>query len=187
MSSDPAPRWEPLDDHLLKEIYDSDQAMYPAPELSYARLKSWAAACPELCLALRSEPSTTSEADETVQGLIIVLPLRQPSWDRLRLAEISEHDVDAASMFPPSVVDDSVAEGGDEEKAAVGLHVFHIERFPGFVEVWKESKFTALALEEIRCRVADLFKAWHVVGYSGEKPQPQMFLLLEFFPFASRV
>lgn len=151
--------------------------MYPAPQLTYARLKSWTVACPELCLSLRTDPSALdTTAEETVHGIVIVLPLRHPFWDRLRLCDISEHDVDAASMFPAHV--DSLA--GGEEKVEVGLHVFHIERFPGFAKVWKHSKFAVLALEEIRSRVAGSFKTWDVVGYSGEKPHPPTLTTLTF-------
>lgn len=171
MSSELALRWETLDESLLKDIYDSDQAMYPAPDLTFACLKSWTDACPELCLSLRSKPtdSDTVAANETVHGTIIVLPLRQPFWDGLRLADISEHDIDAASMFPSSDVD-SVA--GGAEKVKVGLHVFHIERFPGFTQTSKHVKFAPLALEEIRSRISESFKPWNVVGYSGEKARP---------------
>lgn len=157
-------RWETLDNALLRDIYDSDQAMYPAPALSYDRLKSWVDACPELCLCLRSGDAGPG-TDKTVHGSILVLPLRQPFWDRLRQAGISEHDVDAASMFPPGA-------GGGGGTVAVGLHVFHVERSPSFAEVWKQARFTVLTLEEVRGRVARLFASWDVVGYSGKELRP---------------
>lgn len=172
MANQPALRWEALDERLLKDIYDSDQAIYPAPELTYSRLRSWVDAYPELCLSLRSGPSawganTLSDdtTNTTVHASIIVLPLQQPFWDMLRRADISEHDVDSESMFPP--LEDSGVHAR-EEKFEVGLHVFHIERSPSFATVWKGAKFTVLALEEIRRRVPRIFKSWDVVGYTGE-------------------
>lgn len=173
MASNPDFLWQTIEDHSLKDVYDSDQAIYPCPQLSYDRLKSWVDACPELCLCLRRgglEPNAYLKCSEndTIYGLIIVLPLRQPFWDRLRHANIEEHDVDAMEMFPPLSSGSGLHAHGEGGRTKVGLHVFHIERSPSFSAVCKDTGFTALALEEIRGRVAGTFKSWDVVGYSGE-------------------
>lgn len=173
MASKPGYRWQNIEERLLRGIYDSDQAIYPAPQLTYDRLKSWVDACPALCLCLhRDESESTSQldssgSDDAIIGLIIVLPLRQSYWDKLRHANIEEHDVDAKEMFAPPL-NTEIPIYGAGSRINVGLHVFHIERFTSSAPTWKNASFTALALEEIRGRVAATFQAWEVVGYSGE-------------------
>lgn len=157
----PSPRWEPIDDRLLEEIYTADQAIYPAPLLTYKRLRSWAAACPDLCMRLR-RPGATSE------GVVIVLPVTGNHWERLISGELREHDVDPSEMFPPS------AAGGDGTHGhlgavKVGLHVFHVERYPppAGQGARETPRFTPAALEEVRSRAGERFPSWEVVGYSG--------------------
>ena len=189
------PRWEVIDESLLRYTYDADQAIYPAPRLTYDRLRSWVDSCPEVCVVLRrrglgarddSQPqvSSSSAVSPSVFGTIIVLPLLSEFWARLVAEEqtetvtkpggasLQEHDIDPRKMFPPS----DCALG--DEKAEVGLHVFHIERFPGF-KMWEGRRlgFTQLALEEIRGRVDSRFPSWTVMGYSGMYWRQQHHLL----------
>lgn len=173
-------RWEPLDETLLREVWASDQAMYPAPELTYGRLKNLIDACPELSICLRrygqeqpeaartSSAITASAPESSVYGLIIVWPLPSGShWHQLLRHEIEEHDVKAV-MFPPPAPNN--ATDGTTATIPIGLHVFHIERFPGFQPVSKDTGFTRVALQEIHRRVEELekFKSWEIVGYSGK-------------------
>lgn len=186
-ASSPWAHWEPIDESFLEYTYKSDQAMYPAPLLTYSRLESWIEACPELCVVLRrghgkGQPQASSAAAaESVLGSIIVVPLLGEYWARLtgegkslrsgtppdEATLMREHDVDPEVMFPPR----TGAPGG--EKPEVGLHVFHIERLPVSTsggeedEKWRRVGFTRLALEEIRGRVAARFPHWSVMGYSG--------------------
>ncbi|KAJ4423063.1 hypothetical protein N0V82_002330 [Gnomoniopsis sp. IMI 355080] len=165
--------WETVNEGHLRDVYDSDQAMYPAPQLTYSRLKRWVNTCPEICLCLQRgnlEPKThpTIAQNDVIYGLIIVLPLRQPYWDRLRRGDIEEHDVDALEMFPAKLESESTAHPWEGSKTKVGLHVFHIERFPEFASISKDTSFTPLALDEVRGRVMKTFQSWEVVGYSGE-------------------
>ncbi|ROW14505.1 hypothetical protein VPNG_03174 [Cytospora leucostoma] len=151
--------WEVIDDFLLKYTFDSDQAIYPAPSLTYDRLRSWVESYPELCIVLRrgdgqddSQPqvSAASAVSESVLGAVIVVPLLGKYWVQL-IAEdplLQEHDVDPGEMFPPR------ADTEGSEQVEVGLHVFHIERFPGFTtDDGRGHGFTQLALEEIGGRV----------------------------------
>lgn len=148
------------DDRVLRDVYASDQAMYPAA-LPYERLQSWVAACPGLSVCFRDTSSSTtgsststsssssSDGDRATRnswkayGLVIVLPLRRAHWERLLDGRLKEADVDAADMFadwgPESDPDDGVGHGpngggGDagapREEIEVGLHVYHIERNP---------------------------------------------------------
>lgn len=194
-ASSPSTHWEAIDESLLEYTYNSDQTMYPTPLLTYGRLESWIEACPELCIVLRrghgeGQPQASSAAAaaaESVLGSIIVVPLLEVYWARLtgegksprsgtspdEETLMREHDVDPEVMFPPR----TGAPGG--EKAEVGLHVFHIERFPGFTsggeedEKWRRVGFTRLALEEIRGRVAARFPHWSVMGYSALTVTPE--------------
>ncbi|KUI68988.1 hypothetical protein VM1G_03974 [Cytospora mali] len=176
------PHWEVIDESLLEFTYDADQAIYPAPSLTYDRLKSWAESCPELCIVLRRghddgqpQVSSASAVSESVLGSIIVLPLLRRYWVQLTAEMrsegplLQEHDVDPMEMFPPR----TGALGS--EKAEVGLHVFHIERFAGFMtgEEVKRIGFTQLALEEIRGRVEVKFPYWRVMGYSALTVTPE--------------
>lgn len=173
MTDFPDSHWQTVGDGLLKDTYDSDQAMYPAPELSYDRLKSWVDACPELCLCLQEGQTESNNnqhyksANEGVYGLIILLPLLQSYWERLVNGDIEEHDVDASEMFPPSP-DTQIQVHGSSKKVQVGLHIFHIERYHSFSSTRYGANFTTLALEEVRSRALQTFESWEVVGYSGE-------------------
>ncbi|KAK7749043.1 hypothetical protein SLS53_001069 [Cytospora paraplurivora] len=164
--------WEVIDDFLLRYTYDSDQAIYPAPSLTYDRLRSWVESYPELCIVLRrgdgpndSQPqvSAASTVSESVLGAVIVVPLLSKYWDQL-IAEdplLQEHDVDPGEMFPPR------ADTAGSEQVEVGLHVFHIERFPGFTTAdGRGHGFTQLALEEIGGRVGAMCPSWSTIGYS---------------------
>lgn len=162
----PPLQWEPIDDRLLEEIHNADQAIYPAPLLTYERLRSWAVACPELCIYLRRH-----DPEPAAQGVVIVLPVREKYWGRLVAGELKEHDVDPSEMFPPGAADDgSDGSHGQPEKVEVGLHVFHVERYcPSSAEGGgtRTPPFTPAALEEVRSRVGERLPSWEVVGYSG--------------------
>lgn len=169
------PRWEPIDDKLLHEVWASDQAMYPAPELTYARLKSLSDACPELSICLRDtqQAGEAATTESLVHGLIIVWPLLADTyWTQLLDQTIKEHDV-KPTMFPPVCLEDA------HHKTPVGLHIFHIERFPTFNKARSGAGFTRLALQEVRQHVARLerTKSWNVVGYSGEQSDSQLHMM----------
>lgn len=160
----PPPLWEPIDDRLLEEIYTADQAIYPAPLLTYQRLRSWASTCPDLCICLRGHgPESAAE------GVVIVLPVREEYWGRLVAGELREHDVDPSHMFPPAATAADSETHGHLEVVRVGLHVFHVERYsPSSAgDGGKASPFTPAALEEVRSRVVKRLPSWEVVGYSG--------------------
>ncbi|KAK6066649.1 hypothetical protein SCUP515_10593 [Seiridium cupressi] len=149
------PTWTvgPITKAVLADIFSSDQAMYPAP-LTYARLQSWADACPDLSQCFyQSDPAVLGEenASGLVAGAIIALPLREKAWRDLLVGAVRETDVDASTMFAP---DDGVAH-------AVGLHVFHVERFGDHVR-----GFTNTSLTYVR-KIAEA-KGWNVLGCSGE-------------------
>lgn len=162
--SPPPTHWEPIDDRLLEEIYTADQAIYPAPLLTYQRLRSWVADCPELCICLRGH-----DPEPAAQGVVIVLPVRDEYWGRLVAGELKEHDVNPSDMFPPgAAADGSAGAHGHPEKAKVGLHVFHVERYSSTArDGGRAPPFTPAALEEVRSRVGERFPSWEVVGYSG--------------------
>lgn len=160
----PPPRWEPIDDRLLSAIYTADQAIYPAPLLTYQRLSSWAAACPDLCVCLRRQGTGH---DHAAQGVVIVLPVTGEHWGRLVAGELREHDVDPSDMFPLAA---AAADGAHDnlELVKVGLHVFHVERYSQSAgDARGAPPFTLAALEEVRSRVGERFPSWEVVGYSG--------------------
>lgn len=162
----PPPKWDPIDDSLLEEIYNADQAIYPAPLLTYQRMRSWAVTCPDLCVCLHQHNGPDLNHDQAVDGVVIVLPVVEESWGRLVAGELREHDVDPGRMFPPAGAPG--AANGHSEVAKVGLHVFHIERYsPSAGGRGRTPLFTQTALEEVRSRVDKKFPSWKVVGYSG--------------------
>lgn len=169
-TADPPPlRWDPIDDSALEEIYVADQAIYPAPLLTYERMRSWATSCPDLSICLRRHDPGH---DPAAQGLIIVLPVVEESWGRLVAGELKEHDVDPGRMFPSAGAARAGAIGaakGHPQVVKVGLHVFHIERdSPSASGDGRTPGFTLTALEEVRSRVGERrFPSWEVVGYSG--------------------
>lgn len=169
------PRWEVMPASLLQDIHASDQAMYPAPELTLDVLKAWLAGCPELSICfrygneeLRHSRKVLALSSPSLHGSIIVLPLREASWKRLLKNEIKEHDVDAG-MFPP-LRPGTGAAGKDAggEVVEVGLHVFHIEKSQGFRDIWRRTSFTVMALEEVRRRVSANYPWWRIIGSSGQ-------------------
>lgn len=162
-SDQPSPQWDNIDDSLLEEIYNADQAIYPAPLLTYERMRSWATTCPDLSISLRRHDSGQEPA---VQGLVIVLPVLEEYWGRLVAGELREHDIDPSVMFPSAGA--TGAADDQPEVVRVGLHVFHIERYsPSAGGGGRTPPFTLTALEEIRSRVGGTFPSWEVVGYSG--------------------
>lgn len=148
------PYWHPVDESLLEGIYNADQAIYPAPLLTYERMRSWVTSCPDLSICLRKH--------DAAEGLIIVLPVVGEHWARLAAGELREHDVDPNRMFPSAGAAGGVDSRVDMVK--VGLHVFHIERYP---TGGRKPGFTPKALEEIRTRVGQRFPRWEIMGYSG--------------------
>ncbi|GAB1313397.1 hypothetical protein MFIFM68171_03607 [Madurella fahalii] len=163
------------DGKTLRDVYASDQAMYPVP-LPYERLQSWVAACPELSICFRD--TTACDATWTACGLIIVLPLRRIYWEKLLDGRLKEVDVDAGSMFPDWHSRDG--SGGELEEVEVGLHVYHVER--GSTEGWEPSRatpegpgsrrkgFAEFALEEVVRRVKN--SRWRIVGMSALTATP---------------
>jgi hypothetical protein len=144
---------ETIQDEVLREIYASDQDIYPAP-LTYDRLKSWAAACPELSISFRVTP-TDDDVDTTssLVGVVIVLPLIRKYWEELRAGKLKEVNIEPATMFAKAPAVD------------VGLHVFHVERFDAFGPLGKLRHFAEFAMENAR----DIARKneWRVLGYSG--------------------
>lgn len=137
----------PIDDDLLRRIYDNDQALYPAP-LPFERLRSWRDACPELSILCQ-----TGDPGQSIDvGAIIVMPLLQPFWEDLLVGRQKETDLEA-SMFASAR-----AEGLE-----VGLHVFHVERFEGNEAI---RGLTKLALDLVQEIVKTM--PWKVLGYSGK-------------------
>lgn len=170
--------------------------------------------------------ATEASADQ-VHGLIIAWPLLAgpgpgPTtssgyyWQQLLDHTIQEHDVTPA-MFPQPETPGTrctttTTAGGDDDddllkttptpqpQQQVGLHVFHIERFPAAAAAAAASfpncrspsstvarttgapaSFTRLALDEVRRRVAEDHPYCEVVGYSGKHsksnpPPPSPFL-----------
>lgn len=159
------PHWETISEGLLEEIYTADQAIYPAPLLTYQRLRSWAAACPDLCICLHRQ-----DPESAAKGVIIVLPVREEFWELLITGGLREHEVNPSEMFPADAADAATGGAhGHREKVKVGLHVFHVERYspsPAGAGGWA-APFTPAALEEVRTRVGERFPSWEIMGYSG--------------------
>lgn len=178
----PEPEWSPMPHSLLEHIYASDQAIYPAPDLTFTRLHSWATACPELFLCLgrhddvgthQHTTTTDLETAASFDGVIIVLPLLKDAWEALLAGQIHEHDIDPVSMFATAATA-AAGKGKSEDSLVVGLHVFHVERLAGRAR----NGFTAMALDEVR-RVVESCSAgrWEVAGYSGESSSFFFFFL----------
>jgi hypothetical protein len=151
---------------MLRNIFNSDQSMYPAP-LAYERLKSWVAACPELSILYKTSTSGsaddegTSAPDESflVAGVIVVLPIKTRHWHDLLEGRLKETDIDPHSMFANT----------DAAESDVGLHIFHVEKF----DAWNSSvgkfdgwqPFAEFSLADV-VEVAET-KGWQILGYSG--------------------
>lgn len=142
----PCIRATPISNQVLREIFESDQDMYPAP-LTYERLKSWVDGCPELCICFRPAPEEVSNPRPI--GAIIVLPLLRRHWEDVLVGKLKETDIESG-MF---------AGRGKED---VGLHVFHVERFGAEA---RGTRFTEMALGTIGSITAK--KDWNILGYSG--------------------
>ncbi|KAK0741803.1 hypothetical protein B0T21DRAFT_120017 [Apiosordaria backusii] len=180
METPPTPH--PISDEVLRAVYASDQEMYPAG-LSYDRLCSWVAACPEMSICW-SSPKTG------VLGVVIVLPMLREYWEDLLVGKLKEPGVDAELMFPhdnkkKQLESQSVVAGArqigngrvsngrsggmqeeKEERQEVGLHVYHIERLAVEPPTAKQKRFSEIAIEEVTRRAAEK-KGWKVVGLSA--------------------
>lgn len=145
----------PLSETVLRAVYASDQDMYPVT-LSFSRVQSWVAACPELSISFVLEDNSPRErsrnGDSSVKGLeglsglegmagvVIVLPLKKKYWEDVLRGRVKEMDIDAGSMFPSGRDKYHDLRGGDyglniregndgSGVEEVGLHVYHVERF----------------------------------------------------------
>jgi len=151
-----------ISEQVLKEIYASDQDIYPAP-LTFTRLKSWVDAGPDLSICFQA----TQDGNPVPIGAVIVLPLAKGPWNDLLVGKLKETDIDEATMF------------AREGEADVGLHIFHIERFDTFSQFGRLRNFAEFALEDTRDIVKG--KGWKVLGYSGTvalvSPQAHVSLL----------
>ncbi|KAK4204768.1 hypothetical protein QBC40DRAFT_329202 [Triangularia verruculosa] len=179
METPPTPH--PISDEVLRAVYASDQEMYPAG-LSYDRLCSWVAACPEMSICW-SSPKTG------VLGVVIVLPMLREYWEDLLVGKLKEPGVDADVMFPhdnkrnqqqtESVVPGARQIGNGrapngrisvvqerEEQQEVGLHVYHIERLAAEPPTSKQKRLSEIAVEEVTRRATEK-KGWKVVGLSA--------------------
>ncbi|KAK0670024.1 hypothetical protein QBC41DRAFT_98636 [Cercophora samala] len=183
METPPTPH--PISDEVLRAVYASDMEMYPAG-LSYDRLCSWVAACPEMSICW-SSPKTG------VLGVVIVLPMLREYWEDLLVGKLKEPTVDADVMFPhddkrkQQQKTEQVEVAGarqigngngrtpngrvsvvqeKEEQQEVGLHVYHIERLAVEPPTAKQKRFSEIAMEEVARRAAEK-KGWKVVGLSA--------------------
>lgn len=147
------PNWRPapMTEGVLRQIFESDQAMYPAP-LTYGRLQSWSHTCPDLsqCFYVTDPEADSQGGYGELAGAVIALPLRETSWRDLLSGKLRETDIEASAMFPCS----------NSTASPVGLHVFHIERFGD-----RPRGFASRSLVHIQ-EVAKS-KGWDVLGCSG--------------------
>ncbi|POS74706.1 hypothetical protein DHEL01_v206894 [Diaporthe helianthi] len=178
----PLLRWLPIEDSLLQEIYNADQAIYPAPLLTYERMRSWSTSCPDLSICLRRHDPGQVPA---MEGLIMVLPVVEEYWGRLVTGELREHHVDPNRMFPPAA--GAGPADGHPGKVKVALHVFHIERYSHSVGGGgRTPRFTLKALEEVRSRADERFPSWQVTGYFALTATPQGNRAFKGLGFTSR-
>ena len=161
----------PVTEHVLRAVYASDQDMHPAP-LPYERLHSWLVTCPDLSICFARERAATGKADgslnATTLGVIIALPVLRPHWENLLRGQLKETDIDPGVAFPHG--EDGTGRNQEEEvRDEVGLHIFHVERFPGWESVASvvEGGFAAFALGEILRRASSRRTPWKIVGLSG--------------------
>ncbi|KAI9765551.1 MAG: hypothetical protein M1839_005417 [Geoglossum umbratile] len=148
----------PLSEEVLRDIYFSDQSMYPAP-LTYDRLQSWVKVCPELALSYVA-PTKDKDATEPpiVIGAAIVLPVQGKYWRDLVVGKIKEIEIDAATML--------TIQTGEE----VGLHIFHIEKFDSWQQLGEgfDGKLRPFA-EYVTADMGEIVlqRGWKVLGFSA--------------------
>ncbi|KAK3943599.1 hypothetical protein QBC46DRAFT_307285 [Diplogelasinospora grovesii] len=150
------------DSDTLRRIYASDQEMYPAP-LTFDRLASWVATCPELSISFSPE---SSSSEGHVVGMVIALPLLREHWQDLLVGKLKEPEVEL-SMFPQPN-NNFRPDTGHSVESEVGLHVFHIERFNSdtLPSSWFGGRgFAEYALQEV-IAVATR-KEWRIIGFSA--------------------
>ncbi|GKT63068.1 hypothetical protein ColTof4_05339 [Colletotrichum tofieldiae] len=150
----------PMTDEVLKDIFASDQDMYPAP-LTWERLRSWTTAAPEVatCFYLPAEGSK-GRCTRTLIGAVIALPVLAPAWRDLLVGKVKETDVDAESMF---------ARDGDPH-SEVGLHVFHVERFDVPQACGRVGGFADLSMRAVVAAAER--KGWKIIGHSALTATP---------------
>jgi hypothetical protein len=139
-----------MEEDALREIYASDQEMYPVP-LPYERLRAWVEKASDLCLCFEVTNEIGRATSKRV-GSLLVLPLMGKYWQDLLAGRLRETDINV-DMFPTRADDD------------VGLHVFHIERSETFRQLGRLKYFAEFALENAREVTAK--KCWKITGYSG--------------------
>jgi hypothetical protein len=138
----------------LREVYASDQSIYPAP-LTFERLKSWVDTAGDFA-ATYTIPTIESTIDA---GVIVALPIIARHWQDVLVGKLKETDIDVAML----VADDDISD------VSVGLHIFHIEKFDSWDKCHSDrnilGRFAEFALEDAT-NIA-LRKGWAVLGISG--------------------
>ena len=158
---------ERIDEYELRQIYASDQELYPA-QLSLATLRSWVEASPTTSLSFRlrgaGDDAATARGLDRRAGVVVVLPLVERHWRRLLAGAVKETEIDPRNMFPGAGAAALTTAAREQEREVVGLHVFHVERFEAF-PAHKLGSFTRYAMAAVEAAARAM--PWEVVGYSG--------------------
>lgn len=83
-----------------------------------------------------------------------MLPVLKPHWDDLVSGKIHEWDIVPSMLWHEGCA-----------RADVGLHIWHIKRFPGWQRTW--GGFGKYVWDEVRSSLLDQPKGPRVVGYSA--------------------
>lgn len=98
------------------KLLELDAAVYPTDQpVTPEILDAWYQRNPEFGIVY--------EQDGELQGMCITIPLNKDGWQQLTRGEIEESDLDSTTIFD------------NHKDEAIGLHVYHIEKFtdtPGF-------------------------------------------------------
>ncbi|KAH0613726.1 uncharacterized protein H6S33_005612 [Morchella sextelata] len=131
----------------LPPLLDADASLYPSP-LTLSTLSSWTSTAPSLSFKYLPTTESTSPC-----GVCIILPLFSMHWEALIRGELKEWDITPAHL-------------GIEDEA-VGLHVWHIERFEAWQRDW--GSFGSWAWKDLEKAVERMVVGGSkgVIGYSA--------------------
>ena len=136
----------------MELTFGADSQIYPSP-LSLSVLTSWVKTCPSFALQYL-HPKDQGK----VVGICIILPILKSHWDDLVSGRIHEWDILPSMLWHH----DGECAKVDSD---VGLHIWHIERFPGWQRTW--GGFGKYVWDEVRRGLLDQLKGPRVRGFSA--------------------
>lgn len=139
-------KYRPITKEDYSKLLELDKKVYPTNNpVTPNILDNWYAKNPEFGMIFENDKGK-------LEGMCITIPLNKKGWKKLTKGKLAEADLNSKTIFDNSKDDE------------VGLHIYHIEKFP------KEKEFYKEALKGLNSIIGNLRKTnpkLKIAGFSG--------------------